>query len=645
VKPLLSKIGRRRLLISGVLALVIFALIAPFAGAADVYGNIGPAPAAGGIFTRYQLGSYQLDQYFPAISVGFTSGVDTSGLLPMIAYFIAQVIWLITAFVSDLVITLFAFAYSLDLVNGNGAPGSGALAPISQAIQNIYHGAFGQPWLIAAVSAVSLWAMWRAIVQRQYTQTAAQLATSLAYVVLSIGIVTQPQATIAPASKYSNEVSTSLLSLSTQGKLSGEAAAKEAASSQLFTLLVLQPWTVLEFGGTEHCTIQNHSKAVSVPVRPLASTTATEDALAGRLEHETELSAEGGKTCVNNQIKYAPHFLQFPFQSKERNAEHEALEHGEVSDLPDADPAKHDGSYKLGPVDEPAAEAMGKGGQYQRLLLAPLIFAGSLGMWLLLAAFGIGMLRAALLLLLNLALAPFVLVIAVFPGRGHALFRNWLSRLTGYLLRKVVYSAILAVLLAVSAALADATSSLGWLMAFALQALLMWSVFLQRNRIAGEFLAATAGPGAHQEPSHLLANTYFAARLAQMTHRGGHRQGGGAPPVSPSRPRGDGGGPAPAVEPVGVDVPEPGEYTGAPISSTEGEPAHYQPAVTDLDEEPAPDPAAARGVDVPEPEELMDMPAVEAPRGVDVPEPHELMDPPPTNGARPDVNPNDNATD
>jgi hypothetical protein len=643
VKPRLPEISRRQLLVMGALAVVIFALIAPFAGAADVYGNIGPAPAAGGIFTRYQLGSYQLDQYFPAISVGLTSGVDTSGLLPMIAYFIAQVIWLITAFISYLVITLFAFAYSLDLVNGNGAPGSGALAPISGAIQNIYHGAFGQPWLIAAVSAVSLWAMWRAIVQRQYTRTAASLAASLAYVVIAVGIVTQPQTTIAPVSKYSNEVSTSLLSLSTQGKLAGEAAAKEAASSQLFTLLVLQPWTVLEFGGTEHCTTQEHGKAVSVPVRPLASTTATEDALAGHLEHEAELDA-GGKTCVNNQIKYAPHFLQFPFQSKERNAEHEALEHGEVSDLPDADPARHDGSYRLGPVDEPAAEAMGKGGQYQRLLLAPLILGGSLGVWLLLAAFGIGMLRAALLLLLNLALAPFVLVIAVFPGRGHALFRNWLSRLSGYLLTKVVYSAILAVLLAVSAALTDATSSLGWLMAFALQALLTWSVFLQRDRIAGEFLTATAGPGTHQEPSSLLAKTYFAARLAQMTHRGGHRQGGGAPPLSPSRPRADGGA-SPTTEPVGAAVPEPGEYTGAPISSTEGEPTHYQAAVTDLDEEPPPDPTAARGVDVPEPQELMDMGAVEPPRGVDVPEPHELMDPPPTDGARPDANPNETATD
>ncbi len=87
---------------------------------------------------RYPLANYQLDQYFPAISVGVFSGVDASGLLPMIAYFIAQVIWMITAFVAYAVITLFAFAFSLDLVNGNGTPGSGALAPVSQAIHNIY---------------------------------------------------------------------------------------------------------------------------------------------------------------------------------------------------------------------------------------------------------------------------------------------------------------------------------------------------------------------------------------------------------------------------------------------------------------------------------------------------------------------------
>ena len=104
--------SRRRAVAFALLgALVLVALAAPPAGASDVYSNIGPAPQipAGGLFGRYPIGNYQLDQFFPAIKVGLFSGIDTSGLLPMIAYFLAQVIWLITAFISNLVITLFAF--------------------------------------------------------------------------------------------------------------------------------------------------------------------------------------------------------------------------------------------------------------------------------------------------------------------------------------------------------------------------------------------------------------------------------------------------------------------------------------------------------------------------------------------------------
>ena len=95
-------------------ALLLFA--AP-ALAGDVYSNIGPAPQlpAGGLVGRYPLANYSLDQYFPAISVGLTSGVDASGVAPMMAYFAAQVIWLLTAFLANAVITLFGFAFSLDL--------------------------------------------------------------------------------------------------------------------------------------------------------------------------------------------------------------------------------------------------------------------------------------------------------------------------------------------------------------------------------------------------------------------------------------------------------------------------------------------------------------------------------------------------
>ncbi len=554
--------ARRRRLLTLLFALTVgLVLLAdPAAFAGDVYSNIGPAPQLppGGLVGRYPIEHYELDQYFPAISVGFTSGVDASGVAPMIAYFGAQVIWMITAFLANAVITLFAFAFNLDLLNGNGTPGSGALTPISTAIHHLYSSTFGAPWLIAAVVLAGCWAMWKALVQRLYTETAGALAVSLLYCVLAIGIVTQPERTIAPASRLSNQLSTALLSLGTQGSIGNEQQAKSAASNQLFELLVLNPWTVLEFGGLESCTTTSGGKTHSVAVRPL-SANPTEDArLAAQLESGTEVHAEG-KTCVNDRNKYAPHFLPYAFQSPGRNSEHEALENGTDEDLPESDPAKRNGTFPLGAADEPAAEAMGKGGQYQRLLLAVLILAGEVGAFCLLGALALGVILAQILLLMVLAFAPVALVIAVFPGRGHAFFRAWIAKLVGYLARKVVYSLILTVILAVCQALDDATSNLGWLLAFALQAAFLWAVFLQRNKLAGDLLAVAAGPQAGREGASRLQTLYYTTRLARMAGLGRHRNGGApsAPPSQSPPAEPPAGPPSPPASPPSPTSPQP----------------------------------------------------------------------------------------
>ena len=96
---------------------------------------------------------------------------------------------------------------------------------------------------------------------------------------------------------------------------------------------------------------------------------------------------------------------------------------------------------------------MEQGGQYQRLLLAIVVFVGELGAFMLLGALAVGVILAQVLLLLWLAFAPFALVAAAIPGRGHDFFRGWISKLAGFALRKAAYSLILAVLLAVCAAL------------------------------------------------------------------------------------------------------------------------------------------------------------------------------------------------
>src|SRR5215207_5565836 len=96
--------GKRLAVVLGLASLLL--LIAhPVAGAAsDVWGNVGPSPQLGGdgLAGRYPLSNYSLDQHFDAVEASLTGGVDVSGVPPMIAYFLASIVWLGTSFLANL---------------------------------------------------------------------------------------------------------------------------------------------------------------------------------------------------------------------------------------------------------------------------------------------------------------------------------------------------------------------------------------------------------------------------------------------------------------------------------------------------------------------------------------------------------------
>jgi hypothetical protein len=512
----LAALGQRRrtLLACLGLAVAMLALAAPLAHA-DVWANVGPGPSLAGLKGGWSLGSYELDEHFTAISAGVFSGIDVSGLLPMIAFFFANLLWQFTAWLANLLIELFGFAFSLDLVNGSAATnGAGALGPVSRAIETIYTTTFGGPWMVLAVSVAAFWAMWKALVQRRYAETASQLALSLIYVCVAFLFVLEPGQTIGTASHWTNEMSGAFLSIAKDGEPQSQGEAKEAGADQLFGLLVSQPWAVLEFGGLEHCVKTGSAEGAepeSVAVEPIAPS-------AARSLESGQTVTSGGKTCVNNLKKYGPHFLRMPPGSKEREEEEEALAAGDASKLPDSDPGKKNGSYELGPLDTPAAASMEKGGQYQRLLVAVVVFVAELGAFCLLGALSIGIVVAQVLLLLLLAFSPVALVAAAVPGRGHQFFKAWLSKLAGYLLRKAAYSLILATLLAVCAAISSATSQIGWLFSFGLQCAFFWAVFLQRRSLTDGLVGTVTGPGAPGRDRALsLLALYAGARVGSRT--------------------------------------------------------------------------------------------------------------------------------
>src|SRR4051812_46513731 len=210
----------------------------------DLLGNIGPeSQVAGGLADRYPLSAYSLDYH---VDVGVT---DPQGIPPMIAQWAAAQTWDVTSLLVKCTIDLFTWGFSLDLLNGP----TGALAPIGDAITSLYENVLGESWMVAAILIAGIWGIWKALVQRRYTETAGALAISVVFVVIALFFVYQPERTVGQASQWTNQLSNAFLSGANAGSLDDPQAAKRQVADHLFETLVVQPWAVLQFGGLSHC--------------------------------------------------------------------------------------------------------------------------------------------------------------------------------------------------------------------------------------------------------------------------------------------------------------------------------------------------------------------------------------------------------
>src|SRR3954452_6812933 len=392
---------KRRAAFVFVATLALVALAWPSAGAeyrgSDLLGNIGPeTQVAGGLAERYPLSAYSLDYH---VDVGVT---DPEGVPPMIAQWASAQLWSATSLLVKCTIDLFTWAFSLDLLNGS----SGALAPIGEAISNLYENVLGRSWMVVAILIAGIWGIWKALVQRRYTETAGALAVSVVFVVIALFFVYQPERTIGQASQWTNTLSLAFLSGANRGSLDDPEQAKRQVSDHLFETLVVQPWAVLEFGGLSHCVDTDRLDEDGFP-RPVGPHDATRDVCRDHLTPGRD--GYGG---------YAPRFLRQRPGSQERKAEYDALREGH------APATRQFAGYRVDKADAPAVDAQQADGAFQRFTLSLIILIGALGAIALLGSLSLAVILAQVIALVLLGFAPVALIIGIFPGAGHAFFRG-----------------------------------------------------------------------------------------------------------------------------------------------------------------------------------------------------------------------------
>ena len=468
-------------------ALLLLLLAGPVAGAkdlgTDVLGNISPqSQLSGGLADQYPLSAYSLDYH---TDVGIT---QLDGVPPTIAQWAAAQLWSLTSFLVKTVIDLFTWAFSLDLLGGAPGQQGGALAPVANAITSVYENVIGEAWMVVAIVLAGMWGIWKALVQRRYTETAGALGLSVVFVLIALFFVYQPERTIGQASAWTNTMSLAFLSGANRGTVDDPAQAKRHVADQLFGAFVYQPWVVLEFGGLRHCADTDHLDDDGYP-RPVSPHDPGRTVCRDHLRQSAD--GHGG---------YAPRFLRYPAGSKERNAEYDALRKGSTP----FDVSGQFRGYQVDKSDSPAVDIQQEHGAYQRLTLAVVFFAGVLGAVVLLGFLSLAVILAQVVALVLLGFAPVALVIGIFPRAGHDFFRNWLAKLATAVFIKALYSLVIAIVVAVAAALQAATESLGFLFSFGLQAIFFWAIFAYRKQITARLVAATTGAG-------------YDGRLPQMT--------------------------------------------------------------------------------------------------------------------------------
>jgi hypothetical protein len=442
-----------------------------------------PSDTRQGLVDRYPLNRYGLDFH---VNAGVT---DVDGVPALVIQWFAASIWEFTRFLVNGVITLFLFAFSLDLVGGQGsAGGRGALGPIATATRAIYD-VLGHDWLPTAIALAGGLAAWQVFIRRDIVRTASQAAVSVACVLLAIFIVTQPQLAIGGISRASHELGLGALALTHDGVEHGETTRTRAAD-QLFRTLIYDPWVVLNFGGLEHC-VDAHDR----PVKPS--------------------SPDCGQR-IDHRAKYAERWLRAGSPNDHaRTVEYTTLRDGKLPD--DLEGGTNDG-YKVSAADKPAVDIQQQAMAGERLGYVVMILLGELGAVLLLGALAIGVILGQVIALLLFAFAPLVLIAALFPGGGHAAFRTWVERLLFALTRPAIYGLVLGVVLAISSALLAASSTLGWLLAFSLQCLFYWFVFLYRRQLHDMILRAvpgTSGSTGHEDVRARARDAYYTAKMLQ----------------------------------------------------------------------------------------------------------------------------------
>jgi hypothetical protein len=421
---------------------------------------------------------YQFDIHIDTPDVG----VGVADVYLVIQNLIIQPLWMMALWLTHAVLIALAWCFHLDLFNQE------TLGPIARALNNGRR-LFTDPWLRVALAAASIWLTFVGVIQRRVGDGISRLLLMVVMMTFGLWIINHPFGSIGWLANTVQRASLGTVTAFSTGSVRQADTNFNTSLQRIFENAIEKPYSYLEFGDVDWGTnpARRDSRlfaedkikdAVSANLSSVLSSVCGGDILHCDFNNlDAALKARMAPDLARARAARtnAELFLVFPANGNARNSinDEKSLFHTLCQPV--------DNNSCSGPTAN-QANFRKQGQTLPRLAGALLICAGLLGLVMLLVFLSYKLLTAALFALFYLLFAPVMVVIVAFGEGGQKQFKQWVVRLLGAVLAKLLF----AVLLGVVFLLVDVLGSmgtLGWWTQWFLIGVFYWMVWLHREEV------------------------------------------------------------------------------------------------------------------------------------------------------------------